>query len=279
VSIELVDVHKTFRGEPVLRGVSLQVKQGELVALLGPSGSGKTTLLRILAGLETPDRGSVHLGGEDATHWNARDRRVGFVFQHYALFRHMTVFENVAFGMRVRPRRERPGDPDRLALTAGELVGKAVAMLGAVEPHQLDQLVDAGGDPRIIPAEQPRRDGDVLGDRHVREEADVLKHVAEPPAQLDRIDRADVLALDPYGSLARLGETVDQPQQRGLARARGADHRHELAGRHLERNAAERALALIDLGDALEADGRRWHRGGHPAERSGCGAIVARSGA
>ena len=84
---------------------------GELVALLGPSGSGKTTLLRIIAGLEAPDAGTVHFDGDDATERTRDDRRVGFVFQHYALFRHMTVFENVAFGLRVRPRRS--GQPRR----------------------------------------------------------------------------------------------------------------------------------------------------------------------
>jgi sulfate/thiosulfate transport system ATP-binding protein len=110
MSIEARAIHKTFAAFTALDDVSLTVRQGELVALLGPSGSGKTTLLRVLAGLETPDRGSVHLGGEDATLWRARDRRVGFVFQHYALFRHMTVFENVAFGLRVRPRRQRPAE-------------------------------------------------------------------------------------------------------------------------------------------------------------------------
>jgi sulfate transport system ATP-binding protein len=85
------------------------VKEGELVALLGPSGSGKTTLLRIIAGLDFPDRGRVLLDAEDATAASARDRRVGFAFQHYALFRHMNVYENIAFGLRVRPRSTRPG--------------------------------------------------------------------------------------------------------------------------------------------------------------------------
>jgi sulfate transport system ATP-binding protein len=108
MSIEGRMITKTFGGFTALRDVSLEVKEGELVALLGPSGSGKTTLLRIIAGLEFPDRGSVHFDGEDATDRSARDRRVGFVFQHYALFRHMSVLENVAFGLRVQPRRRRP---------------------------------------------------------------------------------------------------------------------------------------------------------------------------
>lgn len=108
MSIEVQNVRKTFGDQVALRDVSIDAPQGKLLALLGPSGSGKTTLLRIIAGLEFPDSGTVHLHGEDATDRKARDRGVGFVFQHYALFRHMTVFENVAFGLRVRPRRERP---------------------------------------------------------------------------------------------------------------------------------------------------------------------------
>jgi sulfate transport system ATP-binding protein len=112
VSIEVRDLTKTFGGFTALKAVSLQVPTGELAALLGPSGSGKTTLLRIIAGLEVPDSGSVLFEGEDTRDWSARDRRVGFVFQHYALFRHMTIFENVAFGLRVRPRRQRPSEAE-----------------------------------------------------------------------------------------------------------------------------------------------------------------------
>src|SRR6187402_2107038 len=107
MSIEIRHVTKTFGAFRSLDDVSFGVAPGELVALLGPSGSGKTTLLRIIAGLDRPDSGSVLLHDEDATGQDPRDRRVGFVFQHYALFRHMTVFENVAFGLRVRRRRER----------------------------------------------------------------------------------------------------------------------------------------------------------------------------
>jgi sulfate transport system ATP-binding protein len=108
MSIEVVNVTTRFGAFAALKEVSLHVNPGELVALLGPSGSGKTTLLRVIAGLETPTAGGVLFEGEDATTRHVRERRVGFVFQHYALFRHMTVFENVAFGLRVRPRRMRP---------------------------------------------------------------------------------------------------------------------------------------------------------------------------
>jgi sulfate/thiosulfate transport system ATP-binding protein len=104
VTIEVRNLVKTFGAFTALDGVDLRVADGELLALLGPSGSGKTTLLRIIAGLDWPDAGEVAFDGENALARGARERHVGFVFQHYALFRHMTVFENVAFGLRVQPR-------------------------------------------------------------------------------------------------------------------------------------------------------------------------------
>jgi len=110
MSIEIRNVSKQFGSFQALRDVSLDIESGELIALLGPSGCGKTTLLRIIAGLETPDVGTIHFSGEDTTDVHVRERNVGFVFQHYALFRHMTVFENVAFGLRIKPRKQRPSD-------------------------------------------------------------------------------------------------------------------------------------------------------------------------
>ncbi|MEJ8848373.1 sulfate ABC transporter ATP-binding protein [Variovorax rhizosphaerae] len=110
MSIEIRNVSKRFGDFQALRDVNLDIESGELVALLGPSGCGKTTLLRIIAGLETADAGNILFSGEDTTDVHVRERNVGFVFQHYALFRHMTVFENVAFGLRVKPRSQRPGE-------------------------------------------------------------------------------------------------------------------------------------------------------------------------
>lgn len=108
MSIEINHVTKYFDRTEVLHDVNLTVNSGEMMALLGPSGSGKTTLLRIIAGLEHQTEGKICFAGQDVSRLHARERKVGFVFQHYALFRHMTVFENIAFGLSVLPRRERP---------------------------------------------------------------------------------------------------------------------------------------------------------------------------
>lgn len=110
MSIEVRQVHKQFGNFTALNNINLNIEAGELVALLGPSGCGKTTLLRIIAGLETPDTGNILFNGDDVSRRDVRKRNVGFVFQHYALFRHMTVFDNVAFGLRMKPRRERPSE-------------------------------------------------------------------------------------------------------------------------------------------------------------------------
>lgn len=131
MSIEIRNISKRFGNFVALDNINLDIPTGELVALLGPSGCGKTTLLRIIAGMETADQGEILFSGAEATHLHARDRNVGFVFQHYALFRHMTVFENVAFGLRVKPRKERPNET--------EIKRRVMELLGLV---QLDWLAD-----------------------------------------------------------------------------------------------------------------------------------------
>ena len=108
MSILVKNINKRFNDFVAVDDVTLDLPEGQLTALLGPSGSGKTTLLRIIAGLEQPDSGQIEFYGKDQTHQHVSERGVGFVFQHYALFKHMTVFENVAYGLTVKPRRERP---------------------------------------------------------------------------------------------------------------------------------------------------------------------------
>ena len=134
MSIEVQNISKSYGHFQALKDVNLRVDSGELVALLGPSGSGKTTLLRIIAGLDTPDPGPdtrVLLSEEDVVARSVGSRQVGFVFQHYALFRHMTVFENIAFGLRVRPRNQRP---------SREVIQQRVTQL--LQLIQLENLVD-----------------------------------------------------------------------------------------------------------------------------------------
>jgi len=131
MSIQIRNLNKRFGATVVCDNLNLDIPSGELVALLGPSGSGKTSLLRIIAGLERPDSGSVLFHGADTTHDDVRDRNVGFVFQHYALFAHMSIFENVAFGLRVRPKATRP--------TEAKIREKVMDLLKLV---QLDWIAD-----------------------------------------------------------------------------------------------------------------------------------------
>jgi len=131
MSIDIEGISKNFGAFAALSDVNLTVPSGELVALLGPSGSGKTSLLRIIAGLETPDSGRILFNGEEATKRHVQERQVGFVFQHYALFRHMTVFDNIAFGLTVKPKKSRPSKVD--------IRDKVFTLLKLI---QLEQLAD-----------------------------------------------------------------------------------------------------------------------------------------
>jgi sulfate transport system ATP-binding protein len=131
LDIRVANVLKQFSRYPALNDVSLDIRSGELVALLGPSGSGKTTLLRLIAGLEMPTAGHIYFGNEEASHKTVQQRNVGFVFQAYALFRNMTVLENVSFGLKVRPRATRP--------PRAEIRKRALDLLELVQLKGLDQ--------------------------------------------------------------------------------------------------------------------------------------------
>lgn len=145
VRIDVEELGKSYGGFAALNNVSLSVRPGELLALLGPSGSGKTTLLRAIAGLTATEEGAIRFDGEDATALSLRDRRVGFVFQQYALFRHMTVFDNVAFGLRVRPREERP--------TTSEIARRVRRLLQLVQleglEHRFPSQISGGQRQRV----------------------------------------------------------------------------------------------------------------------------------
>ena len=125
MSLEIESIHKSFGSFPAVNDVSLHIETGEMVAFLGPSGSGKTTLLRVIAGLEFADSGRIHFHGEDVTDKSANERKAGFVFQSYALFNHLTVFENIAFGLRIAPRSRR--------LTRAKIAERVASLLETIQ--------------------------------------------------------------------------------------------------------------------------------------------------
>jgi sulfate transport system ATP-binding protein len=229
MAIEIRDVHKNFGSFVALRGVSFAVGTGELVALLGPSGSGKTTLLRIIAGLDTADSGTVLFDGDDASQRSARERGVGFVFQHYALFRHMSVFENVAFGLRVRPRAQRPTDAD-IKRRVNELLGLV----------QLDYLGD-------------RLPSQLSGGQ--RQRVALARALAVEPR---------VLLLDePFGAL---DAKVRQELRRWLRRLHAEIHLTSVFVTHDQEEALELANRVVVMNEGeIEQDGTPGQVVEHPA--------------
>ena len=163
MSIQVKNIEKHFGAFHALNNISLDFPDGQLVALLGPSGCGKTTLLRIIAGLEYADGGQVILEGEDATNVHVREREVGFVFQHYALFRHMTVFDNIAFGLRVRPRATRPSEAEikkrvtRLLdlVQLGFLADRYPAQLSGGQRQRIALARALAVEPRVLLLDEP----------------------------------------------------------------------------------------------------------------------------
>lgn len=163
MSIQVKNIEKHFGAFHALNNISLDFPDGQLVALLGPSGCGKTTLLRIIAGLESANGGQVILEGQDATDVHVRERQVGFVFQHYALFRHMTVFDNIAFGLRVRPRATRPSEAEikkrvtRLLdlVQLGFLADRYPAQLSGGQRQRIALARALAVEPRVLLLDEP----------------------------------------------------------------------------------------------------------------------------
>ena len=163
MSIQVKNIEKHFGAFHALNNISLDFPEGQLVALLGPSGCGKTTLLRIIAGLESADQGQILLEGNDATKTHVRERQVGFVFQHYALFRHMSVFENIAFGLRVRPRATRPNEAEikkrvnRLLdlVQLGFLADRYPAQLSGGQRQRIALARALAVEPRVLLLDEP----------------------------------------------------------------------------------------------------------------------------
>jgi sulfate transport system ATP-binding protein len=230
MSIELRSITKTFGSFQALKDVSLHVRSGELVALLGPSGSGKTTLLRIISGLEVadPGAGTILFDATDATRRSVRDRHVGFVFQHYALFRHMTVFENVAFGLRVRPRRLRPSRAEIRERVMGLLKLVQLEPLAKRYPSQLSggqrQRVALARalavEPRVLLLDEPfgALDAQVRKElrrwlRRLHDEIHITS-VFVTHDQEEALEVADRVAIMNEGRLEQIGtpqEVYDQP--------------------------------------------------------------------
>ena len=221
MTVAVEGLTKRFRDHLALDAVDLAVREGEFLALLGPSGSGKTTLLRIIGGLDVPDAGTVTFGGEDVGGRPARERRVGFVFQNYALFRHMRVADNIAFGLTVRPRRDRP-DAKAIDARVDELL-KLVQLpgLGRRYPAQLSggqrQRVALARalavDPRVLLLDEPfgALDAKVRKDlrrwlRQVHEEVG-LTSIFVTHDQDEALDLADRVAVMSDGRI----EQVDTP--------------------------------------------------------------------
>jgi len=223
MTVTVENLVKEFGTTPALHGVSLEIAGGELIALLGPSGSGKTTLLRLIAGLDFPTSGRVLFGNEDASAKSVQDRNVGFVFQSYALFRHMTVFDNLAFGLRVRPRATRPSESEIRERVMGLL---ELVQLGGLEKRFPGQL--SGGqrqrvafaralaiEPRVLLLDEPfgALDAKVRKDlrRWLREIHDRTGHttVFVTHDQEEALELADRVVVMSKGQIEQVGSADD----------------------------------------------------------------------
>ncbi|HWA01233.1 MAG TPA: TOBE-like domain-containing protein [Caulobacterales bacterium] len=219
MSLEISNIAKSFGRFPALNGVSLFAENGEFLALLGPSGSGKTTLLRVIAGLDEPDAGAVRFGEEDLLAKPVRQRRIGFVFQHYALFRHMTAAQNVAFGMHSRPKAERPAGAEirrRVAelldlVQLGGLGGRYPSQLSGGQRQRVALARALAIEPKILLLDEPFGALDAKVRRELRRwlrdlhERTGLTTIFVTHDQEEALDLADRVALLRDGALEQVG--------------------------------------------------------------------------
>ncbi|HEY0566895.1 MAG TPA: sulfate ABC transporter ATP-binding protein [Xanthobacteraceae bacterium] len=223
MKIQVKNLRKKFETTLVLDHVNLEIDEREFIGLLGPSGSGKTTLLRILAGLEFPDAGAVYLDGQDALALGFEERQTGFVFQHYALFNHMSVFDNVAFGLKVRPRRKRPSSADVKSrvdqlLDLVQLTGLEKRFPGQLSGGQRQRVALARAlaiDPKVLLLDEPfgALDAKVRVElrRSLREihDATGLTTVFVTHDQEEALDLADRVAIMNGGQIEQIGTPVE----------------------------------------------------------------------
>ena len=228
MDLRITNVEKDFDRLPALHGVSFDIRSGELLALLGPSGSGKTTLLRLIAGLERPSAGEIWFGQENAAKLSVQERNIGFVFQSYALFRHMRVIDNIAFGLRVRPARTRPSDTEirRRALDLLDLVqlpdiaDRFPSQLSGGQRQRVALARALAIEPRVLLLDEPfgALDAQVRRDlrRWLREIHDRTGHTTlfVTHDQEEALELADRVVVMSQGRIEQIGapdEVYDEP--------------------------------------------------------------------
>ena len=287
LEVKAVDIVKSFARYPALNAVSLEVRPGELMALLGPSGSGKTTLLRVIAGLEFPDAGRVEFGGADVTFAAAAERGVGFVFQHYALFRHMSVAQNIAFGLDVRPRHRRPSGAERRQRVETLLKLVSLDGMGDRKPAQLSggqrQRVALARalavEPRVLLLDEPFGALDATVRKSLRRE---LRRIHEATGvttlfvthdQEEALELADRVAVLRDGRIEQIGapsEVYDHPVSGFVAGFVGDANRlaGKVRGGRFRSGGAELAAPGVRDG-AAEAYVRPHHIGLGPQPSAG----------